>query len=428
MKFNSFNLNKDLVANLEKLGYIEATDVQSAAIPRLLKGESLVIKSRTGSGKTHTFLIPIINNIDFNTLNAVIITPTRELAFQTYNFFKEFKEFYPELNIKLFTSGIDANRNSNIENKKINIIIGTPGRMKSVFKDKNFSFKDVKTLVLDEVDMLIENGFFDDIKNINSYFNNIQLITLGATISQKDLDEIRKNFHINDVLNIDFLANPKEINHYFINTKHIPLEECLEIFINSINPYLLFIFASKKEKVNEVYTYLFNKKYPVAKLTSEMSLRERKSILKRIKNDEFKIVVCSDIASRGIDVQDVSDVLNIDIPNNIQYYFHRCGRTARNNKSGNVFTFYDNDSLELIDVLLKLNILPKYLKITNNQLIEEKVTKKRKKVLPENKSLEKEINLIKNKKSAKKVKPNYKKKVKKEIEKAKFFYGKKRKY
>lgn len=427
MKFNSFNLNSHLVDALKKLGYEDATEIQSAVLPKLLKGKSLIIKSKTGSGKTHSFIIPILNNINFDTLNAVIIVPTRELAYQTFEFFKAFKEFYPELIIELFTSGIDTHKNVNSLDKRTNIIIGTPGRIKTIFSDNKINFDNVKTLVLDEVDMLIENVFFEEVKFIADIFNNAQLIALGATISQKDFDLIKTHFHIDEIINYDFLPNPNEITHYFINTKHISLNECLDIFINSVNPYLLFIFSSKKEKVNEIYTYLFNKKYSVGKLTSDMSLRERKSILSRIKNDYFRIIVCSDIASRGIDVDDVSDVLNVDVPNNIQYYFHRCGRTARNKKSGNVYTFYDNDTLEIIDLLLKLEIQPKYLKIVNNQIVSEKQVKKHKKFDYEDKELKKEIKTIINKKASKKVKPNYKKKMKKQIEKTKRFHNKKSK-
>ena len=216
-----------------------------------------------------------------------------------------------------------------------------------------------------------------------------------------------------------------KITHYFINTKHIDLLESVEIFLKNINPYLLFIFANTKKEVNDIYLFLKKNKYKVGIISGELSLRERKAMLRRANNNDFQILVCSDLASRGIDVNDVSDVLSVNIPNNIEYYFHRAGRTARNGKEGNSYVFYNHDSLDKVKQLINLDIDPKYLKITNKELVIDQKPETKKKMNYVNVELVKEINKATSRIKTKNVKPNYKKKVRVEAEKVKRKYKRK---
>ena len=429
MKFESFNLKKEIVEIVKKIGFTDATPVQDVVIPKLLKNSNCIVKSKTGSGKTHAYLVPIINNLDFNKgLQAVIIAPTRELSLQIYNFIKDFKKYLPSLNCKVFTNGIDFSKNLEAANNNLaQIVVCTPGRLKAISENSNFSFENIQTIILDEVDMLSENDFFDDIGEFIEKCNeNINIGVFSATINQKVEVFLRKYISPDYYLDLDEELVPSNINNFLVNTKHINYLEATKIFIDHFNPYLLFIFASKKEKVKEIYSYLKSFKYNCAMISGDLSPRERKAIFKRVKNNEFQIVVCSDIAARGIDVEDVSDVLSVDLPSNIEYFLHRIGRTGRMGKNGNSYLFYDNDHLDDVKRVTDLGIEFGYLKITNNVLENDKKPENkkvtRKKPVTE---LDEKIKLIKRTNTSKKVKPGYKKKVKQEIEKEKRRYKRK---
>lgn len=426
MKFESFNLKPDIIKALHALNYEEATSIQDIAIPKILKKENVIVKSETGSGKTHSFLIPILNNLTFDRgIEALIIVPTNELAIQTYEFFKEFKDYFPSLAIKLIINGVGLKKGEQQLKTNSQIIIATPTRLSYLLEDKSINLENCKTLVLDEADMLAETGFFGDIEKVYNKLNNPQIVVLSATISQSVRDFLKKNLPNDLIIEDEKNSLKNKITHYFINTKHIDLLESVEIFLKNINPYLLFIFANTKKEVNDIYLFLKKNKYKVGIISGELSLRERKAMLRRANNNDFQILVCSDLASRGIDVNDVSDVLSVNIPNNIEYYFHRAGRTARNGKEGNSYVFYNHDSLDKVNQLINLGIDPKYLKITNKELVIDQKPETKKKMNYVNVELVKEINKATSRIKTKNVKPNYKKKVRVEAEKVKRKYKRK---
>ncbi len=426
MKFESFNLKAVIIKALHTLGYEEATNIQDIAIPKILKGENVIVKSETGSGKTHSFLIPILNNLTFDKgIESLIIVPTNELAIQTYEFFKEFKNYFPSLAIKLIINGVGLKKGEQQLKTNSQIIIATPTRLSYILEDKSINLENCKTLVLDEADMLAETGFFNDVEKVFQKLKSPQVVVLSATISQSVRDFLRKNLPNDLIIDDNNNSLKNKISHYFINTKHIDLLESIDIFLKNKNPYLLFIFANTKKEVNDIYLFLKKSKYKVGTISGELSLRERKAMLRRANNNDFQILVCSDLASRGIDVNDVSDVLSVNIPTNIEYYFHRAGRTARNGKEGNSYVFYNHDFIDKVNQLINLGIEPHYLKITNKELVVDQkpdITKKRVYI---NTELEKEINKVTSRIKSKNVKPNYKKKVRVEAEKVKRKYKRK---
>lgn len=425
MKFEAFNLKKETIRALNDHGYFNATKIQDLTIPKLLKGENVIIKSATGSGKTHSYLVPLINNLNFNGgIEAIIIVPTTELALQTYEFLKEFKEEFTDLSIKTVINGIDLKRSKQNLKTDSQIIIATPSRLSILLEDEEINLSNCHYLILDEIDMLTDNSFFDNIQNIFNKLDNPQVVVLSATIPQFIRDFLIKNLPNDEIISLDD-DNKNNITHYFINTKHIDLLESIDIFINKYNPYLLFIFANKKSEVNEIYLHLKKNKIKCGVISGDLSLRERKAMLRRINDNEFQVIVCSDLASRGIDVDDVSDVLSVNIPNNIEFFFHRAGRTARNGKTGNNYTFYNNDSLDKIKQLINLGVNPIYLKISQGDVVIDKNPETVKKKKYVNQELEKEINKATSRIKKKDVKPNYKKKVKIAAEKVKKQYKRK---
>lgn len=423
MNFKAFNLKNDLVEALNKLGYKEPTKVQEVVIPKALKGENIIVSSHTGSGKTHSFLIPIINNLEFKgEVEAIIISPTRELARQIYLFIEEFKQYYSELKSKLFISGVDSNKDLASINNGADIIVATPGRLAKLLQDSSLSLNNLKTIVLDETDMLIEQGFIEEIEKIlKKTTKKSQLEVFSATISKRVEVFLKKFIDADYAITMkDEIPTSYTVNHYLVNTKHRDTYQCVLEFIKLKNPYLLLIFLNSKEEVKKMYNFLSENGYRIGILSGDLESRERKSMLRRINNDEFRIVVCSDIAARGLDINDVSDVISVSLPSNLEYYFHRAGRTGRNFKSGNSYIFYDYDHTALVFKLLESNIKVQYLKLDNNGLSNDiplkKETKRKLKVDTE---LDKNIKKAKYEAKSNKVKPNYKKKVKRAIDKVK---------
>lgn len=422
MLFKNLNLREDLISALNSLGYVNPTEIQSIVIPKALRGENVIVQSATGTGKTHSFLIPILNSLEFNNyIQAIIVLPTKELAQQTYLFASQFKDFFPELKVKLFTSGIDASRSKKKIEDNCQIVVATPGRLNSLLKNANIDFSYLKTIVLDEADMLMDEGFVSNIDSILAIKKDVQIEVFSATITNKVAHFIKKYVSPEYIIPSDSKINTSStVKHFFINTKHEDTNRLVISFIEIKRPYLLMIFANSKEKAKKTYEFLQKNGYKCGFLSGDLKQRERKSMLRRINNDEYPIIVCSDIASRGLDIIDVSDVLNLDIPNNIEYYFHRAGRTGRNGKEGNSYIFYDSDSVKQCEKLLNLGIQAEFLKFSNDALVSDisfSRKKKTKKAIPD--ELKKDIQkaIIENKGT--KVKPGYKKKVRKEIEKVK---------
>ncbi len=425
MKFNAFNLNSELVEILEKKGYVEATEVQQIVIPKALRYENIIVRSETGTGKTHSFLIPIFNQVIINKrLQAIILSPSRELARQIYTFANEIanSEKYRNLSIKLFVSGEDNLKDIKSFSNGCEILIATPGKLKGLLSETEIPLDDLKTIVLDEADMLLDEGFFDTIDGILEKINReIQIEVYSATISKKVELFLKKYISPDYVLtNSDQNYTAKTVTHYFINTKHQDKKQLLLKFIENKKPYFLLVFASTKKEVDELYNFLNSNKIKAGIISGALEARERKSMLRRIKNDEFRVVVCSDLASRGLDIENVSDVLSVDLPNNLEYYYHRAGRTGRNYKTGQSYVFYDYDSLDLPNKLIKQGLEVKYLKYANDDFVEDKAPNKEKKHKKAvNQELETEIRKVKAINKSKKVKPGYKKKVKQEIQKVK---------
>ena len=425
MKFSAFNINKDLIKILEQNGYVETTPIQQVVIPKALKGENIIAKSETGSGKTHAFLIPIIENcVESNLLQVIILAPSRELARQTYKFANQIISdmSYKKITVKLFISGEDSNKDLKSFQNGCNILIATPGKLKSLIEESDFDMSMVKTLVLDEADMLLDSGFFDTIDAIfKKCDKNLQVEVFSATISE-GLEVFLKKYISPDyvVTSTNNELTSKTVKHYFINTKHKDINELLLLFIDQFNPYLLLIFANSKKKTRDIYNFLSSKRIKCGILSGELEARERKSMLRRINNDEFRVVVCSDLVSRGLDIQNVSDVLSVDLPNNLEYYYHRAGRTGRNFKTGNSYVFYDHDTFDLPLKLINDGLEVNFLKVENNSFVPMASPikeKKRSKKMPT--ELDIAIKKAKVTTMTKKVKPGYKKKVKTAIEKVK---------
>ena len=423
-----------MISALEKQGYKNPSKVQERVIPKVLSGSSLVCQSETGTGKTHAYLVPIIERIDLtlNRLQAIIITPSRELAKQVYDFAIPFQSHYQKLKIKLITSDKDRTRSSDGLSIAPHIVIGTPGRLKDILSDEyGLNLRGVRFLVLDEADMLAEMGYYEDIDAIYEKLpEKLQAMAFSATLNQGLRDTLSKYIKSDFLYQGEREKTPEGVHHHLIDVKHVGIEESLLRFLKIRNPYLALIFASKKEDVKKAYDYLkANGMDDVLYFSGDLDARERKQAIRLIKSNKYRYICCSDLLSRGIDIDDVSDVISLDLPGDLSYYFHRAGRTARFGKSGDSWVFYNADYVKKAKTLLEQGVKFDYFILKASSIVEDPVGLAPKKKLTAKKAFSEEERIEVKKAKAltrsKTVKPGHKKKTKQAVEKVKRKYRKK---
>jgi ATP-dependent RNA helicase CshB len=426
MKFSSYNLKNDLLQALNELGYTDLTPVQEATLAKALKGKSLICKSETGSGKTHAFLIPLINNLNrkSNNVQVIIVSPTVILANQTYNFAKKLvSKLEGNLNVKLLTSTSNKTDDLVINDNEVasQIVIGTPGRLKDILIKNKVDMQDLQALVLDEADMLLDPVYEEDLNALLD-LKPYQKLVFTATMKEHELAHIKKAFGVPEIVEVNKNKTNKNVKHHLVDIKHKDIVEQLVKFLDVVKPYFTIVFSSKKTQIEKVYRELNNRGITCALITGSQEQRDTKITLRRIKNGEFNLVLASDIASRGLDLEDVSTVISLDLPVDLDYYYHRSGRAGRNNKTGDSYIFFNDDDMNQVNKLKeKIDFDSLALKADGLTPVRKKAKVGQKK--SESDALQREIrkNLAKLKKNDK-VKPGYKKKRKIAIEKAKVYH------
>ena len=420
--FKAFNLNEITIKSLNIQGFYSPSDIQEKVIPKALKGSSLLVQSPTGSGKTLSFVTPIIDRLNYSshTLQAVVVSPTRELARQIFDVFTGFKNQFPELKVRLLSS--EANSSDNIDGlgEAPHVVVGTPGRLNDILiKTHQLNLLSIKTLVLDEADMLLDMGYQEEIDALLEGLKASQIMVFSATLKENLKTSIKKYIEADFILENGEEKTSNNVAHHLVNVRHMDRTDAIIEFLKIKNPYFALVFCNTKDEVNKTLAILKGHKYEVGMISGDLSTRERKSMLRRIKNNDFQIVVCSDLASRGMDFADVTDVINLDLPNELEYYFHRAGRTGRFDKTGDSYVFYDVDKTKKALSLIKQGINFDYLIIKNGELQVDKPIIEKRKNKKEDEELTSKIKKAKHLATTKQVKPGYKKKVKAAIDKVK---------
>lgn len=416
MSFKDFNFKPYIQRALDELKFVDPTDVQAKLIPVVRSGRDLVGESKTGSGKTHTFLLPIFEKLDesSNDVQVVITAPSRELATQIYQATKQISEHSEqEVRVVNYVGGTDKLRQ--IEKLKVSqphIVIGTPGRIYDLVKSGDLAIHKAHTFVVDEADMTLDMGFLDTVDKIaGSLPKDVQILVFSATIPQK-LQPFLKKYLTNPVMEKIKTATviADTIDNWLLSTKGRDKNAQILELSKLMQPYLAMIFVNTKERADELHSYLSSNGLKVAKIHGGIAPRERKRIMNQVKNLEFEYIVATDLAARGIDIEGVSHVINDAIPQDLSFFVHRVGRTGRNGLSGTAITLYqpsdDSDIRELEK--LGINFIPKVIK--NGEFQDTYDRDRRNNREKSYQKLDTEmIGLVKKKK--KKIKPGYKKKI-----------------
>lgn len=415
-KFNQFGLNEQLIEALDEIGFIEATEVQETLIPVVLKGKSVVGQSQTGSGKTHTFLLPLMNKINTKKeeVQVIITAPSRELAEQIYQAANQLAGHYnEELRVSNYVGGTDKKRQMDkLSHQQPHLVIGTPGRILDLIESGALKTHTAFAFVVDEADMTLDMGFLEDVDKIAATLpGNLQMLVFSATIPVK-LKPFLKKYMENPV--VEHIKPTSVISdtieNWLIPTKSKDVEQVVYDLLTIGHPFLAMVFANTKQKVDEITDFLKQKGLKVAKIHGDIPPRERKRVMKSVQNLDFQFVVATDLAARGIDIEGVSHVINAEIPKDLEFFIHRVGRTGRNGLPGIAITLYEPKDEAVLAELEKLGIKFEPKAIKNGEIIDHYDRNRREQRERTQKQLDPSmIGMVK--KQKKKVKPGYKKKI-----------------
>lgn len=325
-------LNPALVENLKKINITEPTPVQNTVIPKILDKKNIIFQSETGTGKTFAFALPLISNIlnspsDSDHVKIMIVSPTFELSSQI----KQAIQSLTNLKTALFIGGTPLKRQIETLKEKPQIVIGTTVRLSELILLKKLKVHNLQTVVFDEADRLLKKEAKNETEKLLSLLpKEIQTIACSATI-----DKNTKNFFKGEVV----LLPPEDIlktrvTHWAIFSEKRDKIDTLRKFIYAENPEKLLIFTSRPQDVENIYSKLKYKKIHCACLHSKNDKQERKTAIDRFKSGKEKILITSDLSSRGLDIQNISHIVQMDLPENTDFFIHRAGRTARAGKKG----------------------------------------------------------------------------------------------
>jgi ATP-dependent RNA helicase CshB len=419
--FLDYEFQSFIADAIEELGFYEPTEIQKKMIPLILKGQSAIGQSQTGTGKTHSYLLPIIEKVDAASeqVQAVITAPTRELAQQIYHeILKITKD--SKITSRCFIGGTDKQRT--IEKLKIqpHIVVGTPGRVNDLVKEQALFVHTSSILVVDEADLMLDMGFIEDVDQIAAKMpEKLQILVFSATIPEKLKPFMKKYMENPQFAHVEpERISAKNIQHIIIPKKSRDKVNVLYDLLVEINPYLGIVFTNTKAKADEVADALIAKGLKVGRIHGDLSPRERKKMMKQTRNLDYQYIVATDLAARGIDIEGVSHIINYELPQDLDFYVHRSGRTARAGNSGIAYTIYEPADEDALNRLEKMGISFSHMELKKGEWIELPALNKRK---SRQKTSDNEID-VKAKslvRKPKNVKPGYKKKMKYKMEQIK---------
>ena len=346
MSFETFNFNAAINKAIAESGYKDPTEIQKKSIPEILLNKHILASAQTGTGKTAAFVLPILELLlqDKNKVRGprvLIVSPTRELANQITDSVKKYAR-HTNINSATVVGGMSYRLQNKLLSKPLDILIATPGRLLDLFKQGKIKFKDTKIMVLDEADKMLDMGFVPDIRKIfNATTKQQQMLMFSATLDNS-VSKIASEFLTNP-LTISIKpdtkghSNIQQSLYYVDNQLH--KQNLLKHFLADTNLNQAIIFTATKRQADKLTDDLYHSDFKTAALHGDMSQGSRTKTINRFKRNEIKVLVATDLASRGIDVKDITHVFNYDMPRFAEDYIHRIGRTGRANKKGLALSF-----------------------------------------------------------------------------------------
>ncbi|WP_430342204.1 DEAD/DEAH box helicase [Rossellomorea vietnamensis] len=356
--FTSLGIQPKYVNALKEQSITEPTPIQSETIPVLLNGEDVIGQAQTGTGKTMAFLLPMLAKIDSekDEIQSLIVTPTRELAIQvTAELNQILSSTEDDIHVLAVYGGQDVEKQiKRLKNKAIHIVIGTPGRLLDHVRRETVDFSNVSFLVLDEADQMLHIGFFDEVESIIRETPFTRQTALFSATMSKEIRKIGKRY-MNQPHNVQIREKEKivqEIQQEIVETTDREKLDALSQTITDVQPFLGIIFCRTKRRVSKLLWDLKARGFLVDELHGDLSQAKRENVMKKFRDAKLQLLIATDVAARGLDVEGVTHVFNYDIPQDVESYIHRIGRTGRAGKDGLAITFValkDKQDLVMIE-------------------------------------------------------------------------------
>jgi len=342
-RFADFEMHSKLKANVAACGYIHPTPIQDGAIPHILESRDVIGVANTGTGKTAAFLLPLIHKtFKHRTEKVLIVVPTRELALQIEEELRKFSAG-SGLHSALCIGGAHMGNQLKSLSRNPSFVIGTPGRLKDLIERGKLHLAEFNNVVLDEVDRMLDMGFIQDIKYLVALLKTPRQSLFFSATMPREIAELAKKF-ANDPVTITIKSRATAENVDQDIVRVMPREEKIEVLHNLLlQPALhkVLIFGRTKHGVEKLAHRLVERGFSADSIHGDKSQAQRARALRRFKNDELAILVATDVAARGLDIPDVTHVINYELPENYEDYIHRIGRTGRASKKGTALTFVD---------------------------------------------------------------------------------------
>ena len=343
MKFEELGLLPEILRGIEEMGFEEATPIQSQAIPVVMSGSDVIGQAQTGTGKTAAFGIPMLQNMDseLKKTQALILSPTRELAIQVAEELRNLSKYMHGVKILPVYGGQDISKQIRSLKGGIQVIVGTPGRVMDHLRRKTIRCEDVRMIVLDEADEMLNMGFREDIETILEYIPEERQTVLFSATMPKPILEITRKYQ-KDAVTIKVVKKEltvSNIEQYYYDVKRKDKTEVLTRLLDYYNPKGSIVFCNTKRMVDELSHELTMRGYFAEGLHGDMKQAQRDRVMANFRTGKTDILIATDVAARGLDIDYVEAVFNYDIPQDDEYYVHRIGRTGRAGRAGKAFSF-----------------------------------------------------------------------------------------
>lgn len=350
--FETIGIEKRIYDSLKRMNFVNPTEVQEIAIPLILEGKDITVRSKTGTGKTGAFLIPVIQKISGKKgLSVLVLVPTRELAKQVADVAMKISG---DLGIRTVTVYGGASINVQIDNLRNNpnIVVGTPGRILDLVERKSLDLSKIEYLILDEADVMLDMGFIEDVNRIISMSRQDRQTMLFSATMPREIVNIAKSHMKRDRKNI-IVGEEEErtvetISHYYSFSERSQKFNILVSYIEKYQPKKAIIFTNTKEFANRIFKAMKNMGMEVLLLHGGLTQAERERSLKNFRISG-RFLIATNVASRGLDIPDITDIINFDAPDDTNSYIHRVGRTARMGRDGRAYTLLSDTEEFLVD-------------------------------------------------------------------------------
>ncbi|MFR7591165.1 MAG: DEAD/DEAH box helicase [Longibaculum sp.] len=344
--FKDLGLSKDVQKGIEMMGYVSPSPIQEKAIPVLLEGHDIIGQAQTGTGKTLAFGSVLLSMVkkEGKQIKALILSPTRELALQIHEELKRIGK-YTDLKIVSVFGGSDIERQIKDIKRGADIVVGTPGRVQDLMRRKVLKFDHIDFMVLDEADEMLNMGFIEDIENILKETPEEKQTILFSATMPADIKKIASFYMADDYQHIQIKSKTKTastVSQYYFETRQNHKFETLCRILDSREMENTIIFCKTKRSVDEIVAAMQQRHYNVEAMHGDLSQNQRTNTLKRFKSGQIQYLVATDVAARGIDVDNISHVINYEMPQDEELYIHRIGRTGRANKKGEAYSIVTN--------------------------------------------------------------------------------------